>query len=332
MLKIKLLDSKIVDDYYNSISKKVLATRDGIKLNKQAKKSIYDDYLGNIIKGNPAELIQNVNLLMNSLVPGFDINEYFTYNDIKNKKTKSQIEKGICKKYSVDNNIRKIFNYESFISQSKKTSYDLAKSLNRNTCSYCNRLYANVVESTDPKTRRINDLGRITRPQFDHWFSQKYYPLLALSIYNLIPSCSVCNSSIKGDTRFNLSEDIHPYILDKYKDSFTFSFSPKGIGTYQVETKTNGGDKINKFISDFKIKEIYNAHADYELKDLVDLRLKYPNNYIKTLLNDTFNGIKISEEEIYRLVFGVEMDSDNYHKRTFSKFKCDIINELKKIK
>lgn len=39
---------------------------------------------------------------------------------------------------------------------------------------------------------------KITRPTFDHWFAKDDHPLLALSFYNLIPSCNICNSSVKG--------------------------------------------------------------------------------------------------------------------------------------
>lgn len=331
MLKIKQLDDVVVDNYYAVISKKILGTKNSVSLNKKARKIIYDDYLEKIVKSLPADIISINNLLMSLLVPNYNENEYFSYVDIKHKKKKNQAQKDLCKKYSIDSKIRKIFNYESFISQSKKTSYNLAKALDRNTCTYCNRLYTTTVEFKDPVTRRINDTTRITRPQFDHWFSQKYYPMLALSIYNLIPSCSVCNSSIKGDTKFSLIEDIHPYIADDNVDNFTFSYSKKDIDTYQVEIKTNSGTKIGKFISDFKIKEVYNSHADFELKDLIDLRLKYSENYLNTLLSKTFTGIHLGDEEIYRLVFGIEIDSEKYDKRPFSKFKCDIIDELKKI-
>ena len=39
----------------------------------------------------------------------------------------------------------------------------------------------------------------------------------------------------------------------------------------------------------------------------------------------------ISEKEAYRLTFGAEYDELNFHKRPFSKFKKDIIEELRRI-
>lgn len=36
----------------------------------------------------------------------------------------------------------------------------------------------------------------------------------------------------------------------------------------------------------------------------------------------------MSKEEAYRMVFGIETKEEDYHKRPFSKFKKDIIDEL----
>lgn len=77
---------------------------------------------------------------------------------------------------------------------------------------------------------------------------------------------------------------------------------------------------------------IYEGHSSKELKDLIDLRYKYSENYLNILLEETFVGLKISKEERYRLIFGVELHETDYHKKPLSKFKNDIINQLLKIK
>ena len=59
---------------------------------------------------------------------------------------------------------------------------------------------------------------------------------------------------------------------------------------------------------------------------------KYSTNYLNILLEKMFPDIDISKEERYRLIFGIELEKENYHKRIFSKFKNDIINELISIK
>ena len=100
------------------------------------------------------------------------------------------------------------------------------------------------------------------RPQFDHWFPKKKYPLLAISFYNLIPCCTYCNSSVKGDIEFanNLrtedGADIEGYIRksaeagikeNKSAGDFLFSKSSKD------DKKTNGEAKEKDEVGEEKI-------------------------------------------------------------------------------
>src|SRR5690606_14812699 len=67
----------------------------------------------------------------------------------------------------------------------EKKNYLLAGLLDQHTCIYCNREYIFVYRKNEGK-------GMV--PQFDHWFPKGDYPLLALSFYNVIPSCATCNA------------------------------------------------------------------------------------------------------------------------------------------
>jgi hypothetical protein len=88
--------------------------------------------------------------------------------------------------------LKKIFDYKNFtIKKEEYNAYTLAANLNIKTCVYCNRSYTVTV-----KIGKTPD-GQLTRPQFDHYFAKVDYPLLALSFFNLIPSCSICNSTLK---------------------------------------------------------------------------------------------------------------------------------------
>lgn len=229
---------------------------------------------------------------------------------IKSKKDKERLEK--------------IFDYEGIISSSKSTSYDIAQLMNRNTCTYCNRNYTLTVINYRYK-KRLNDADRISRPQFDHWFSQKDHPILALSYYNLIPSCSICNSTLKGDTKFELLKHVHPYIYEN--ETFEFSFSYENVDKLKVKLNVETDSKMENTLKVFEIEKIYIAHADLELKDLIDLKEKYSENYIQSII-ELLKGNNITKEEIIRMVFSVEHNKENFHKRPFSKFKTDILKEL----
>lgn len=226
--------------------------------------------------------------------------------------------------------IEKVFNYELFISQSKPFSYEISKKIGINTCTYCNRNYTLTIIYKDTDTNRVNDSTRISRPQFDHYFSQKDYPLLALSIYNLIPSCSICNSTIKGSNPLSKDLHLHPYVdeADIYEKEFNFSYEIDSLSQLSVKIKSKENSKIKRTIDFFETEEMYNAHSEFELKDLYDLRIKYPDTFLE-IIEKNFDGI-MKKEEAYRMIFGIEINKDDYHKRPFSKFKHDIIEELKK--
>ena len=76
--------------------------------------------------------------------------------------------------------------------------YWLVKKLDIKTCPYCNRNYTFVLNR-----------GLKARPEYDHFYPKADYPFLALSFYNLIPSCPSCNHLKKGK-----QIDLNPYLID----------------------------------------------------------------------------------------------------------------------
>ena len=52
-------------------------------------------------------------------------------------------------------------------------------------------------------------------------------------------------------------------------------------------------------------------------------------DYITTLVNDVMMKLGVREGDVYRMLFGIEMDEENYLKRPLSKFKSDVIKEIK---
>ncbi|MEH7889893.1 HNH endonuclease [Elizabethkingia meningoseptica] len=193
--------------------------------------------------------------------------------------------------------------------------------LNRSTCTYCNRNYT------------LNISKNHASAQLDHWFPKDKFPILALSFYNLIPSCGSCNH-IKGSSKdlswwknVALDEMLHPYFPEPdalFKFDFRFERSKD---EFEVLFRDVKGGKTQQTLNFNKTKQIYQAHANLELRDLYNLRKKYPKNYLKHLLENMLSG-HINEVEKYRLIFGIEKNEKDYHKRPFSKFKNDIIEKL----
>lgn len=196
---------------------------------------------------------------------------------------------------------------------------NLLNLINQETCTYCNRNYT------------LQIVSNRSRAELDHWFSKDEFPLLALSFYNLIPSCHSCNHMKLNNVVDN--NFAHPYTLKEEGEKFKFSFNYVDINqNFDVKLNVIENSKMDNSLKDFKIKEIYNAHSNKELKDLLDLRYKYSKNYLEILLEKTFTELSMSKEEAYRMIFGIEIKEEDYHKRPFSKFKHDIIEELLRIK
>lgn len=218
--------------------------------------------------------------------------------------------------------IEYVFNYKLFIDKKKKRydAYILAESLDIRTCTYCNRNYTNTV------IRKNGE--KLTRPQFDHYFDKATHPALAISFYNLIPSCSICNSSIKGTHKMNLNDYMHPYIDSNIDDiRFTYKYSIESKSGLRIKVKTPLASKANHTVDAFAIEEIYNAHTG-ELLDLIKTRQYFSDKYLSILSSNLLRDVIVSKEDLYRIVFGTEYDSSQFMNRPFSKFKSDILKEL----
>lgn len=270
------------------------------------------------LQGKPEEIF-NLNNQFYSNISNYTFNGYNNYKLNIDKNQKNQAEKQNVTKYkNLHSIIEIIFNYENSFSvkKTKYSTYNLAKNLDINTCVYCNRMYTKTVFNSE----------KLTRPEFDHWFPKSKYPLLALSFYNLIPSCHICNSSLKGATNLSLSDYLHPYIDDEktINNDIKFSYYNKSLDSYGFKMDTFS-DKGKNTIEAFKIKEIYETHEE-EIKELRRIRDVYSESYIQNLAS--YHKLSISEEEIYRLAFGVYIEETKFEKRPLSKMKKDILIEL----
>ena len=73
----------------------------------------------------------------------------------------------------------------------------LAKWLNVKTCPYCNMHYTLYAEEYVTK-RAIHKMAKF---QYDHFFDKAEYPMLSMSLYNLVPSCASCCAAIDREGR-----------------------------------------------------------------------------------------------------------------------------------
>lgn len=271
---------------------------DGIEnvLLKQIFDNVINNYLERIIIGEPKELIQFSESILNI----------------------------IGENETLLKDLKKVFNYKWFISKTvnRYSGYDLASRLDISTCTYCNRNYTNTVITKQGK--------KLIRPQFDHYFDKDSHPLLALSFFNLIPSCSICNTSVKHKKEFKLNTHPHPYfddILGEFEFNFSFTKDPYYKNGLKVSVDVENDWFTKNYLNDLAIEEVYSAHTDI-LYDLLLSKQAYSDRYLSILEDTVLKGFNLSRDEIYRLVYGVHLAEKDFQKRPFSKFKKDILTEL----
>jgi hypothetical protein len=214
--------------------------------------------------------------------------------------------------------------------------YQLVMKLDIRSCPYCNRQYTFSL---------VNDMGKkLGRPELDHFLPKSINPLLALSFYNLIPSCKGCNSSsLKGSTDTAYDRHLSPYELNSRNGLMRFTYIPLsyeasvGISEeLQIELKYSGDPpdllmqkKVEGNIVMFALDEIYKNHTDI-VQEIIRKRHDSNDRYIQTL-QSTFKGFPVSVEDAYRLAFGNYYREKEFHKRPLAKLTKDMAIELKAI-
>lgn len=196
----------------------------------------------------------------------------------------------------------------------------LMTKLNITVCPYCNRIYTFTVKKKPKKAKRQ------VRPELDHFFPKSKYNHLALSFYNLVPSCPQCNH-LKGDNEF----DYHPYYGDlngkegprievenvkrDAKGTLVFPDDPK--------VKILEGNENTKVLG---LQELYEQHEDY-VKEILDKIQAYNKDYYDSMV-DSFQGMGKTQEEIDRLVWGNYIEEAKQEKRPLSKMTRDLLRQF----
>ncbi len=179
----------------------------------------------------------------------------------------------------------------------------------------------------------------------DHFIDKAKHPYFSVSLYNLIPCCSVCNSSFKGSKNFSLRNNFHPYI-NGYEEKAVFFLKPheecdedltnilNGFYSIGIKSIYNNNKSFNRRVSSsnriFHLCELYDFNKIY-IDDLVNQSRIYTPEFINELAKmEIFEG----DQEVRLILNGLKKtnepylytDNDNY--RVLNKLLHDITNDL----
>lgn len=116
----------------------------------------------------------------------------------------------------VGKSIYDVFNYEGqgkYIVNAKKIIF---RECNILICPYCN---IGTIKAVELENKVIKEYD------LDHYFPKSKYPYFAMSLYNLIPSCKVCNQTYKKAKDFKVSTHLNPY-MDNFGSDCQFNLIP----------------------------------------------------------------------------------------------------------
>lgn len=205
------------------------------------------------------------------------------------------------------------------------SKYDFIRTIDIDTCPYCNRSYIYYLS----KNKKI-------KPEIDHFFPKSKYPFLAMSFYNLIPSCQTCNGFGAKEEKDPLKEDlINPYLLKNSDFSFTFEpVSSRIISTLldKNSVKVKIIKNIPGHLEVFKLKDLYELHSDHVVELIFKSKIKYSDTYRTYLEKYKDKGLEFSDNEIDRMILGNYATEEEIHKRPLAKLYQDIGRELGLIK
>lgn len=265
-----------------------------------------------------------------------EIYKYFYDKDGKLKETnikkllladKQQLEGYINKFGKISRNnskelCEKIFRYDTF--SVRKSAYDILKIQKVTVCPYCNRQYIFTLENHK------------VRPQFDHYYPKSIYPYLALSIFNLIPSCSICNQAKSSFDTYDCPI-LYPY-EEEFGDEVRFRIISNDIkyihgmtDDFNLYLQMDGADskkvkKIEQQNKQLHLKELYDKHKDY-VKDIAWNHYINSEDRIDEIMKE-FPQMFHTREEAIAIVYMNDVRKENLGKRPLAKLTRDIYREL----
>lgn len=305
-----------------------------IKINRDAERKIGKDQVLINKASYLDKFVHLKNLINPNLFPNQSAGIRITITSLKNtflalkEYFKEQLGLFYMRIYSV-------FNYDNFIeSRENWGAYKLTTELGVTVCPYCNRNYIHTSSTEHGKTR----------PELDHFFMKSKYPFLSISLYNLIPSCHICNSSLKGTKDFYLDKHLHPYEEDRIKDFYfevkyhddTIEELVADISKFDIQlTALTEDPEILKRIENskktFQLNELYNLHKDVA-QELLFKSVYYNKTKIEELKSILGEDSGIDDSFLKRVIIGNYADINSLGKRSLAKYSFDIISktELKR--
>lgn len=217
-------------------------------------------------------------------------------------------------------------------------------------CPYCNAETVGIISSSAKR-------DKASFSAIDHVLPKGDYPLLALSLYNLVPACYRCNSQFKGaKDRFDLEHwnpndpfwALHPYVHDVHK-WFRFNYRPTSVEHLFLRPKDedsplsaslriplekdcrkwlkreNYFERIRHQLDDYHLLTAYRDLYLTEINEILEMEMICTPTFVKTM-KDWYTGMR---DEDFDVVFRrASLDPREINKHRFAKLIIDLNRQI----
>lgn len=198
---------------------------------------------------------------------------------------------------------------------------------NLRICPYCGRAYIFYsLEEDNPDKCEY-------KPQIDHFLPKDSYPYLSANYYNLIPSCTPCNTlENKGSNDPLGKNQEHRFLMNPYEfdnNQITFSFVPTIYTTsddpIQVTMRCEREYDVG-YKEWLKLEKFYQGHGK-ELK-----RIYTQMAGLRSLINNpkSFNIPENFLELIPQIIYGFDFDTSSPSEISLYKFYKDTYLKMRR--
>jgi hypothetical protein len=199
----------------------------------------------------------------------------------------------------------------------------LAEQIDIKTCPYCNE---NTTYSFWHNKK--NHLRRTY--DWDHILPKDIYPFLAVSFFNLVPGCKVCNH-----LKLTQPIDISPH----------HNFDPDAVYTFYLDgTLTGFIDEATAFDLLLEVHRDVNGAAVKNVIDILSLDTRYAQQrelmidivnkkriYMSAFWDDLTEFVRnnggMSAGDLKKMFFSAYFNSEDYFRRPFSKLTRDLLHK-----
>lgn len=179
------------------------------------------------------------------------------------------------------------------------------------TCPYCND---NSISVVDISLEIDDDVINKAYLDLDHFYPKAQNPFFALSYFNLVPSCTICNSREKGEKEFCINTHIHPF-QESFNDNYFFEINENSFidGSTDYIKLVSKGHKIDYTDRDLRLNYRYSAiylkkvngliklYFDYaHYRNSAEFNLDYKEAVLQTVPIEVFDILNKTGGKLYR--------------------------------